>query len=1095
MHNPMDNLAGRTLGKYQIREMLGQGGMGSVYRAYQSNLNRTVAIKVLMPQLAANSEYVKRFIREAETSAVLEHPHIVPIYDYGQVAGTVFVVMRLLTGGTLADRLEQRAKRSLPLPSMAEASDLLNKLASALDYAHNKGVIHRDIKPSNIMFDNHGNPFLVDFGIAKLLDTSYTNLTGTGLTVGTPSHMAPEQWQGEQITAATDQYALGIMVYQLITGALPFEATTPANLMFKHLTDMPTPPHIRREGVSESITIVLERALAKKSVERFPTTTSFAQTFERAAGSAASTNRSQFFTFKLDTVEKGFTVAEPVSGPPTTPLGLQQAQRPGEQVTHRTPTPLPTKTSGSRLWLWLSGAAVVIAAAVIGLVLVLSGGDDEPELSEAEVQATIYAELTATRAAGETAQAYLDATVTAVVATLATDTPTVTPTATETATPTATATHTPTVTASLTPTATTTNTATSTATTTNTVTPTPTATATLTPSPTPTPSLTATQEPTATDTPVPPTATPDRSVVAIGAATDGTISNDTFEVSLTFEGQAGDVVTIDVAATSGDLDTVLILRGPDGSVVAENDDISITMTDSRIEGMTLPQSGTYTVVVSRYGGASGASEGDFRLEVYEGQPVDAQEPTATATGEPTLEPTLVSTETISVGDSVTGRITDDQYEVGYNFEGEGGSAVTIDVVATSGNLDTTVTLIGPNGAAWADNDDFAAGSTDSRIEEFILPLSGTYTVMVGRAGDAAGDSSGDYRLAVGSGTDIPTAEPVADSELSYGDEVSSAITNEAFQRDYTFEGQSGDVITIAVVATSGNLDTMLQLYGPDGDLIDENDDTSIADTNSRLEAITLPQSGEYTIVVTRFRGEDGFSMGDFRLTLAESEGAETDAITFTGTITNASFRAEFSFDGQAGDVVTIDVAATSGNLDTTLTLIAPDGTAIAENDDASLQTTDSRLADFELPMGGTYTIQVGRFGDASGPSTGDFTVTVTVDDTSGGTVTSSLPDQDNDGVLDTVDRCPGEAGLIETNGCRYEGIIISPSNVNLRAGPGTSFSILQIASPGETYLAIGRNTAADWYHIRSLDGELDAWVAASLFRTDISINLLPVADN
>ncbi|HRF95377.1 MAG TPA: serine/threonine-protein kinase, partial [Aggregatilineales bacterium] len=174
-----DNLKGQMLGQYELRELLGVGGMGSVYRGFQTALKREVAVKVLPSTLAQQPGYIERFTREAETSAALEHPHIVPIVDYGTQRGISYVVMRLLTGGTLAERINQAQADKRGLPSLGETAKLLRELASALDYAHNRGVIHRDIKTSNVMFDNQGNSYLVDFGIAKLMNAT-NKLTGTG---------------------------------------------------------------------------------------------------------------------------------------------------------------------------------------------------------------------------------------------------------------------------------------------------------------------------------------------------------------------------------------------------------------------------------------------------------------------------------------------------------------------------------------------------------------------------------------------------------------------------------------------------------------------------------------------------------------------------------------------------------------------------------------------------------------------------------------------------------------------------------------------------------------------------------------------------
>ena len=166
----VQNLSGQVFGQYELRELLGFGGMGAAYLGFQKSLERKVAVKVLFPGLAAEPGYIERFYREAKTAAALEHSHIVPIYDYGVQGDISYVVMRLLTGGTLEQRITQRMSADRPLPSYGEISELLKQLASALDYAHSRGVIHRDIKPGNIMFDDNGLAYIVDFGIAKLME-------------------------------------------------------------------------------------------------------------------------------------------------------------------------------------------------------------------------------------------------------------------------------------------------------------------------------------------------------------------------------------------------------------------------------------------------------------------------------------------------------------------------------------------------------------------------------------------------------------------------------------------------------------------------------------------------------------------------------------------------------------------------------------------------------------------------------------------------------------------------------------------------------------------------------------------------------------
>ena len=292
----ISTLTGLTIGQYVLKEQLGAGGMGVVYRAYQPTLEREVAVKVLPTMLAGQEGYIERFTREARTAASLEHTHIVPIYDYGTQQDVSYVVMRMLTGGTLAQRAEQRIEAKKPLPSPGEVSQMLKEIASALDYAHSRGVIHRDIKAGNIMFDLHGSAYLVDFGIAKLKDS--LGVTSSGLAIGTPTHMSPEQWRGEDVVPATDQYALGVVIYEVLSGRLPFESATAYALMNKHLNEPPTPLHTVRPDLPIEIEAVLQRVMAKDPQDRFPTVTDFANAFEGAIDGKQGSS-TQFFTFPV----------------------------------------------------------------------------------------------------------------------------------------------------------------------------------------------------------------------------------------------------------------------------------------------------------------------------------------------------------------------------------------------------------------------------------------------------------------------------------------------------------------------------------------------------------------------------------------------------------------------------------------------------------------------------------------------------------------------------------------------------------------------------------------------------------------------------
>ena len=298
----IESLEGVRLGQYELRKLIGTGGMGAVYRAVQTKLQRDVAIKVLSSRLTENPDYIERFNREAYISASLEHAHIVPVHDYGVEGDVNYVVMRLLTGGSLDKRIGYRNSMERPLPSIKELTRVLHQLAGALDYAHSRGVVHRDIKASNIMFDEHGNAFVVDFGIARLMETT-SHLTGTGVAVGTPSYMSPEQWRGDTAVPASDQYAMGVMAYAMLTGQLPFDAPNPYALLNMHLHEKAQPPSRTRPELGNGVDPVFERVLAKQPTERYPSVTAFVEVLEAALPAANVEGRlhepTGFFTTTL----------------------------------------------------------------------------------------------------------------------------------------------------------------------------------------------------------------------------------------------------------------------------------------------------------------------------------------------------------------------------------------------------------------------------------------------------------------------------------------------------------------------------------------------------------------------------------------------------------------------------------------------------------------------------------------------------------------------------------------------------------------------------------------------------------------------------
>ncbi|MDX1992262.1 MAG: serine/threonine-protein kinase [bacterium] len=272
------SLTGRHLGSYEVRQVIGRGGMGEVYLGYHPLLERTVAIKIMRPEFVDEAELRKRFEREARTVAKLRHANIVTMYDFGQLENLYYMVMEYIDGYTLAEALHH-VRQYTP----SEALPIITEVASALDYAHSHGIVHRDVKPSNVMLQRLGDTIndaqraiLMDFGITKVIGLN-EHLTDTDRPVGTYDYMAPEQVLGERsLDRRADIYALGIMVYQMLTGQLPFRAKTTARLVFAHLKQTPAYPGSLAPDLPDSISDAIMRAIAKDPADRFPTAGEFA---------------------------------------------------------------------------------------------------------------------------------------------------------------------------------------------------------------------------------------------------------------------------------------------------------------------------------------------------------------------------------------------------------------------------------------------------------------------------------------------------------------------------------------------------------------------------------------------------------------------------------------------------------------------------------------------------------------------------------------------------------------------------------------------------------------------------------------------------
>ncbi len=335
------DLVGKTLGNYQIMEELGRGGMAVVYKAYQKSLNRYVALKVLPPQLGFDQEFVERFQREARAAAGLQHPNIVVVYDVGHEEGVHYIVMEFLEGRTLKAVIDNES----PMPPQ-RVQTIVSQIGAALDYAHQRGFVHRDVKPSNVFVGEGDRITLTDFGIAKAASEAQ-QLTRTGMLMGTPEYMSPEQASGAKVDRRTDLYALGVVLYQMVVGQAPFRGTTPHATLHAVIYEAPPPPRQLNPKVTPALESVVMKAVAKQPEGRFQSGAEMSSALEAAMSG------------------RGEVAAVP---PP-----------PGRPAPTQTMAPRPEAQPGRKRSpiIWILAAIAAMLVLVLGGVLLLLNGDGE----------------------------------------------------------------------------------------------------------------------------------------------------------------------------------------------------------------------------------------------------------------------------------------------------------------------------------------------------------------------------------------------------------------------------------------------------------------------------------------------------------------------------------------------------------------------------------------------------------------------------------------------------------------------------------------------------------------------------------------------
>ena len=356
----MSFIIGETVGPYRIIEQLGQGGMATVYKAYHPSLDRYVALKVLHPAFHEDETFQARFQREARVVAKLEHPNIVPIYDYAEHDRRPYLVMKYIEGETLKARLSRG-----PLESH-EIAKVIDSVGAALSYAHRQGILHRDIKPSNVLIATDGEMYLADFGLARIAEAGESTLS-TDSIMGTPQYISPEQAMGKKdLDQGTDIYSFGVMLYEMVVGQVPFNADTPFSIIHDHIyTPLPIPMHVNPK-VPEPVQRVLLKSLAKFREDRYATVPDMCTAFKNAWGEAGVPMEGTAEIVTPSTIKRAVPTLQSALAASTAPNS--------EGPTAASAQPVPPAAKKRSSWLYAAGGTVLLLACLFVVLAFRAGG-------------------------------------------------------------------------------------------------------------------------------------------------------------------------------------------------------------------------------------------------------------------------------------------------------------------------------------------------------------------------------------------------------------------------------------------------------------------------------------------------------------------------------------------------------------------------------------------------------------------------------------------------------------------------------------------------------------------------------------------------